>query len=903
MIPELWRRLAYYLRRHRFEEELDEEIRHHLVMSGRWRFGNVTHWKEQSRAVWNWTLLEQLAQDLRHALRAIIHNRIFTALAVLSLALGIGANTAIFSFMDAILLRSLPVNDPASLVMLNWRSKAFYGGIFRPREDASSVVQRVMGRIDDDPRGGVISGIFPYPAFELLQKSSSVFSSVFGYRPVPPLNVKIGGQADLADGEYVSGAYFGGLGVLPAAGRLLMQDDDRAGAPPVAVLSFAYSQKGYGDPARAVGSAISINKVSFTVVGVTPPEFFGVDPGEAPGVFLPLHADFLLSSGNQTLGLLDADALLDSHYYWLQIMARLRRGVSVRQAEAAVAPVFHGWVSDTAANEKERANLPALVVLPGGGGVDSLRRQYFKPLSLLLALVALILAIACANLGNLLLARVTARRREMAVRLSMGAGRLRVIRQLLTESVLLAAFGGLLGTAFAFWGIRFLTLLLANGRGNFTLRAQLNWQVLAVAAGLSLLTGILFGLAPAIQSTRVDVTTGLKNDVRHSAPAAAGRFLIAGQIAIALLFLVGAGLFVGTLANLHAIQVGFNRENLLLFQIDARQAGHRDPELADFYRNLQAQFQAIPGVRNATLSNLSMMAGGMMAFPLKVHGKRITPTLVLDVGPSFLRTMQIPRLAGHDIEDRGRAVAVVDEEFAKTYFPGENPVGQHIAAPGPAPHDDDLEIVGVSAKAKYGDIRGHQGPMAYILYDHVTFPPLSQMTFELRTTGNPLNYVPAIREIVRKADPGVPVSDIKTQAAEIEERTNQETIVARLSTLFAILALAITCVGLYGTVCYNIARRTNEIGIRIALGAHPTRVVRMILRDVLATVLAGLAIGIPAALLSSKLVSSFLYGTKPNDPQALMAAVTILSGAALLAGYAPARRASRVDPMNALRDE
>ena len=493
----------------------------------------------------------------------------------------------------------------------------------------------------------------------------------------------------------------------------------------------------------------------------------------------------------------------------------------------------------------------------------------------------------------------------MAVRLSMGAGRLRVIRQLLTESILLASIGGALGIGLAVWGIRFLTLLLTNGQDNFTLRAELNWRVLAVAAGLSVLTGILFGLAPAIQSTHVDVMPALKNDPRRSVgPRMPLRLLTSAQIAIALLVLVAAGLFTRTLSNLQAIEVGFNRENLLLFQVNARQAGHRDPEIADFYSNLRTQFQNIPGVRNATLSNFPVMMGGIMWFPVKVHGKATPNVAVLDVGPSFLGTMQIPILAGHDIEDRGRAVAVVNERFAKTYFPGENPLGQHITGPV-AQKDNDAEIVGISANARYGDIRGEYSemPTVYFLYNHVSFPAIGQMVFELRTAGNPLNYVNAVREIVRRADPGSPVSNIKTQAMEIDERTNQERIFARLSSLFAALALAITCLGLYGTVNYNVARRTNEIGIRMALGAQRRGVIRMILRDVLSMVFIGLAIGLPVALATSKFVGSFLYGMKPNDPLALIAAVAALLAAALVAGYAPARRASRIDPMAALRHE
>jgi macrolide transport system ATP-binding/permease protein len=894
MIREFLRRLAYYFQQRRFEEELDEEIRHHHVLAGPKRFGSVTHWKEESRAMWGWTLGEQLFQDLRYALRAMLKNRAFTALAVLSLALGIGANTAIFSFMDAILLRSLPVSDPGSLAILNWRAKAFRRPGPGPRRPVASVVQGFRGSINDDPLGGVISDSFPYPAFEFLGKNNALFSALFGYFEFGQLNVKVRGEADLGSGEAVSGGYFRALGVPPAAGRLITDDDDRAGAPPVAVVSFAYSQKRFGDPSKAVGATISLDNVLFTVIGVTTPQFFGVDPANAPDIYFPMHARLLLGS--------PAGMFLDQHSYWLQMMARLRPGVNRTQAQAAVSAMFHEWVAATAANDQERANLPQLVLLPGGTGMDRLRLRYSKPLLLLLALVGLILAIACANTANLLLARATARRREMAVRMSMGAGRLRVVRQLLTESVLLASLGGALGIALALWGVRVLTLLLANGREDFTLRAGLNWHVLAVAAGLSVLTGVLFGLAPAIQSTRIDVMPALKNDLRQPARSAARlRFLIAAQLAIALLVLVAAGLFTRTLSNLNSIQLGFNRENLLLFEIDAQQAGHRNPEIADFYRNLQTQFQAIPGVRNATLSKASIMGGGAMVFPLNVRGKPVDITKALVVGPSFFTTMQIPILMGHDLEDRGRAVAVVDEEFAKTYFPGENPVGQHIAAPH---YVEDAEIVGVCANAKYGDFRGQsKAPVIYFLYNHVSRPPISGMVFELRTAGNPLTYANTVREIVRKADKGVPVSNIKTQAAEVTERINQETIFARLSTLFAFLALAITGVGLYGVVSYNVAQRTNEIGIRMALGAQRARVIRMILRDVLTTVLLGLAAGVPGALLASKLVSSFLYGIKPNDPLALAAAVGVLLCAVLLAGYAPARRASRIEPMAALRHE
>ncbi len=762
----------------------------------------------------------------------------------------------------------------------------------------------------NDPKTGFNGGVFPYAAFELLQKSDSVFSSVFGYYGYPgTLNLAIEGQADVASGEYVSGDYFRGLGVPPAAGRLIAADDDKAGAPAVAVVSYSFSQRRFGDAASAVGQSILINSVPVTVIGVTPPEFFGVDPAALPDCYIPMHANLLLQAGPFAA----ADQYLDQNSYWIEIMARLRPGVSIGQIQATLAPQFQQWVLSTATNDGERADLPKLVVKEGAGGLDSLRRQYSKPLYVLLTLVGLILAIACANIANLLLARATARRREMALRLSMGAGRWRVVRQLLTESVLLASLGGALGIVFAKWGIRFLTVLLANGRENFTLRAELNWHVLGMTIALSVLTGVLFGLAPAIQSTRVDVIPALKESragalggpIRHSSlHVNLSQVLVVSQIAISLLMLVAAGLFVRTLSNLKTVELGFNRENLLLFQLNARQAGHKDPEIAGFYADLQKRFNTIPGVRNATLSSLPLIGSGSMATLITAAGVQQTVNLVLPVGPSFFTTMQIPILLGREIEERDQpgspAVAVVNELFAKAAFGDDNPLGQHITLVGPK---RDVEIVGVSNTARYAELKNDNQPIVYIAYSQGAFGPVGQMVFELRTAGNPLTYVDTVREIVHQADARVPLSNVKTQAAQIDQAMSQEIIFARLCTGFAILGLIIACVGLYGTMSYTVARRTNEIGIRMALGAQRGGVIWMVLRQVFVLAAVGLAIGLPITLATSKFVESFLFGMKPDDPIAITVAVAVLIAAAVVAGYAPARRASKIDPMVALRHE
>ena len=516
-------------------------------------------------------------------------------------------------------------------------------------------------------------------------------------------------------------------------------------------------------------------------------------------------------------------------------------------------------------------------------------------------MVGLILAIACANIANLLLARAAARRREMAVRLSLGAGRFRVVRQLLTESVMLASLGGALGVLFAIWGVRSLTFLLSNGQENFTLHAELNWNVLGVTAALSVLCGLLFGLAPAIQSTRPDVMPALKNGRTSGPRRRAHHVLVVAQIAISLLILVAAGLFVRTLNKLHSVQLGYARENILLFSLNARQAGHRDPEIATFYADLRKRFESIPGVSSASLSQTSIIRAGHARGTMKVGDVTIEGTRVLVAGPRFLTTMQIPILVGREIDDRDQPgstpVAVISERLARTYFGNDNPVGRRITFVN---EKRDLEIVGVSANLRYGGLKGESPMTVFVAVSQIS---PDGMTYALRTAGDPLRYVRSVREIVQEADSRIPVTNVVTQAAEIDRTISQEVTFAKLCTGFAVLALLIACVGLYGTMSYSVARQVGEIGIRMALGAQRRAVVWMVLRRVLLLAAVGLAISVPAALSASQLVKSFLFETQPNDPGTLVLAGAVLVSAAILAGYAPARRASRIDPLAALRHE
>ncbi len=835
---------------------------------------------------------EQFLQDVRYAVRVMARQPLFTAMALLSLALGIGANTAIYSFMDAILLRALPVRNPESLVVLKWRST-----------DRPAVVHSLSGTNFRDPKTGYSSGNFPFPAYELLRANSPLFSSLFAFNGAGRLTVLIQGHADLANGQYVSGEYFSGLGVSPAAGRLIGAADDRAGAPPVVVLGFAYAQRRFGDVSTSLGQSILINNTPFIVAGVSAPEFFGVNPAGPQDVYLPMRAH--LSNEPVATG--------NPNRYWVEMMGRLQPGVTLEQAQTALAPVFRNFVESTAATDKERTDPPALYLQEGAGGLDFLRRQYSKPLYVLMTMVGLILAIACANIANLLLARATARRREMALRLSLGAGRLRVVRQLLTESVLLASLGGLLGLVFASWGIRALTLLIGNGRENFTLHATLNWNVLVVTVALSFVTGILFGLAPALQSTRVDLNPGLRQTRAGEHRRASGawlrispsQLLVVSQIAISLLLLVGAGLFVRTLTNLSSIALGFNSERVLLFTVNAAQAGYGNEELVRFYEGLQTRLRTISGVRNVSSSDFALVSGTVSSTSVRVPGQsdRNPGASFLRVGPAFFTTMQIPILSGREVDERdlrrGASVAVVNEVFARTYFANENPIGRHFVLSVSTPVD--LEIIGVSKTARYNSLKGDTPPVVYLPYS-LKFRPLGQMTYELRATGDPLALAAAVRHVLQQADSRVPVSNIGTQTARINQTISQERTFAMLCSCFAVLAVLIACVGLYGTMAYSVARRTSEFGIRMALGADHRRLVWMVLRQVLVMAGVGLGIGLFAALAVSHVVESFLFQMKPNDPQALFVAALILLAAVLLAGYGPARRAARVDPGTALRD-
>jgi len=864
-------------------------------------FGNVSLLKEDLREIWIWTSLQRLSQDIRYGWRTLRSNLLFTSMVIVSLALGIGANTAIYSVMDAIMLRALPVKNPGELVILNWRTKNTEPDVVRDHNGPNYPV----------PGGGVESPDFPWQVYELFRNHNNSFSALFAYKDAGRLNLIVNGQAEAGPVEFVSGNFFSGLGINPAAGRLLTDSDDVAGSSQVAVISFIYWHQRFNADPSAIGQTVKLDNIPFTIAGVTAPEFYGVSAGSAPLVYIPMsNRPALLNRGEEKA------MFIDPHNYWVDIIGRLRPGITLARAETELSGPFQVYVLASAANDKERTDLPALWMQEGGSGVDSLRRRFSKPLLVLMTMVVLILAIACANIANLLLSRSAARRREIAVRLSLGASRLRVLRQLLTESLMLSLPGGILGLGVAAVGIHFLISLLSGREDGMSLRAGIDWRTLVFTLCIALAAGIVFGIAPAIQATRVDITPALK-ETRASSPRRRGRFiglsqlLVVAQITLSFLLVLGATLFGRTLANLHSVEVGFNPEHLLTFSLNARHGGFEDAQLQTLYARLSEQFRALPGVRAATLSDMPLVANWNSSVGLYVpgipkhEGRGGTGTSLVMVGPMFFETMQLPIALGRSINtqdvDGAQLAAVVNQMFAKKYFPNQNPIGKQF---GINSNVANILIVGVAKNARYSSLKGGIPPVTYLAYFQKALKrrPGSAI-FELRTAADPLTLAQTVLKAVQAAAPQVPVTNMRTQTQIIDSTISQERTFADLCTAFALLALGIAGVGLYGTMAYSVSRRTNEIGIRMALGAGRHRIIALVLREVIALAVAGLTIGLLTAWSTQSVIKSFLFGVRTADPFTVLWAGGILFAVLILAGYAPARRASRIEPLGALRHE
>ena len=856
------------------EREMQEELESLSALAGTAELGNLTLAAEQARAAWGWTWAEQCLRDVHYALRTMRHNLGFTTTVVLSLALGIGANTAIFSLFDALTLRWLPVRNPQELVQLKLRSArsaAFAGDTF-----SNAIVEGLAGQKD-------------------------IFSNVCGFS-ASTFDVGSRGSIRRVPAAWVTGEYYQTLGLTPVLGRLLEPGDDEAGAPPEAVISYGFWQRRFAASLDVIGQSVEVNHVPVRIVGVSGRGFEGANVGTVADITMATAALPQIEPSSA--------GLLQPGNFWLRILARPANGISVSQARVHLAvlwPQIASRVLNPKWPEWQRKEMAQSVfdLAPGGTGYSNLRVRFEQPLITLMALTALVLLLACANVASLLLARATARQREIAVRLAIGAGRGRIIRQLLTESVALSALGTAVGVCFAWITSRFLVDLLSGG-GSTALVFDLtpNWHVLAFASAVAVATGILFGLAPALQTTAAGSRAiGEGTRVTRSRSRLLSS-LVAGQAALALLLLVAAGLFARTLQNLENVDPGFRREGVLLVDLDGQREGYQGSRLAEVYRSVLDRARQTPGVVSASLSTHTPLSGWTWSEAVVPKGEplpqRDNATLVA-AGPGFFATMQTPFVAGRDFDDGDHgapSVAIVNQTFAARHFPNQNPVGRYLTATVTRPPSD-LRIVGVVKDVATRGLREPAPPIVYVSYfQHAP----GTDTLVLRVRGSLARAASAIREQIQPSFPNTAI-EVRGLNQQVERTLVRERLMTTLSSGFGVLGLVLACVGLYGLLGYSVARRTKEIGLRVALGA-PQRAVRwMIVRRALLLLTAGVMLGVPAAWLVSRWLESMLFGVTPMDPRVLAGAAGVLTAAGLLAAYFPARRATRVDPIRALRHE
>jgi predicted permease len=856
-------------------------------------FGNPTLIRERTHEAWGWAPFERLVQDIRYALRQLRRSPGFTITAVLILALGTGAVTAVFSLIDAALLRMLPVENPQQLVQFKAISPAF------PINDA-----------------------FSTPTFKALQKQTQVLAGALAFRRLHKIDFEVDGNSALAEGQLVSADYFSVLGVKAVLGRTIVPADEAvAGQSPVAVIGYDYWRTRFASDPAAIGKKILLNNAPFTIIGVTEPEFYGLQPGEKIDVSIPLTTIALVNSGFAAAGG-PADALTSPFRNWLYVMGRLQPGVTKEKATASLQPTFEQCNHEAAMS---LAGLPVdspalrqailqfrLRLDPASQGLSSLRRQFSRPLWIVMAVVGLLLLITCANVANLLLARANAREREMAVRLAIGAGKGRLIRQSMTESILLGASGGALGIGLAFWGSRSLLALMAHGRSPVSLSVHPDPTVLAFALVVSLSTALVFGAIPAWRAADVDPSQGLAQKTQSSAGTGQrhrlGKSLVILQVAVSLVLLVAAGLLARTLTNLSDFYPGFNRDNVLLFSIDPGTIGYQNVVPLD--EQLLSRIASIPGVRLAPLSVHEPLSTNVSDTSVKIQGpvphegEDLTPVDVEMVGPNYFATMQTPLLRGREFSTSDRAgspeVAIVNESTARHLFGDADPIGRLVSIPGYRGDAGWVQIVGEVPDTKVHDLRE---PATLMFYEPMFQNPEAGATFEVRTSIDPAYVVPDVLAVVKTIDTRLPVYAVKSLSGQLDDSLVEERLVASLSGIFGLLALLLTCVGLYGLMAYTVNRRTGEIGIRMALGAQRGTIARMVLRETLLLVACGLALGVPAALFASRLVASQLFGLKPGDPVTFLIACAGMVAVTMAASYLPARRAASVDPMRALRSE
>jgi predicted permease len=890
------------IRRRRVERDLADEVEFHLreraehwmrqglppeqaARRARVEFGAVERHKEDCREALGLRLIDEFGGDIAYGLRKMRAAPAFTIVAVSILALSIGANSAVFSVLEPVVLRMLPVERPQDLRELAWIDR---------RDSPMKITYTGAG---GSTSGGATS--FAYPVYAHLRDRSTVFDDLFLFDQ-RAIDTGVSGRAQPVPGLFVSGNFLRGLGVSVTIGRSIAPEDDRADAPAVAVLTDGFWQRVFGGDPSAVGQALSVNGTPAMIIGVTARGFEGVDPGSPVDVIVPITTLLPVNEARQALG--------NSRYWRYRVMGRVKAGVDDERVRTQTEALFQQTLPLDSAGTAPSV-LPRLLITPAGQGLGSLRRNYARPLYLLMTIMLVVLLIACANVAGLLLTRATARGREMAVRLALGAGRARLMRQLLTESALLACAGGGLGISLAFAIRGELLSLLNQGQMPLNIPRGPSLWLAGFSIGLCITVALLCGILPALRATRRGLSAAqarsLPDDGAGTSRLLGGKALITVQVALSLVLLVGAGLFVRTLMNLRAQAIGFSPGQILLFETDLSAGRFRGASIDDFFDTVLQRVTAMPDVQVASLSRYGLLSGGRTTDTIVIPGEpgqqnEIRVHLHF-VSPRYLETMGIPLLAGRDftVQDRDGAprVALANEALARLLPGAGEPLGRRILHEQP---DSPVEIVGITADARLATLRESAPPTLYLPYRQ---HPQRRMTFAVRVAGDPMAIVAPLRRAIGEIDPDVPLLEIRSQEAQIDAAVRQERVFAAVASGFAVLALILACLGIYGTLAHSVARRAAEIGLRMALGADRRAVVYMVLRESLAPVLIGLACGLGLVAVSTRFVQSMLFGLTPHDAPTILLAGLGLVVSALLAAWLPSRRASQIDPMAALRCE